>query len=111
MENTNAPAVRPTRVEREDIGSPITVGPHALRPVAQVSGWIGAGGDATGGGGGVIAHVRPTAVLVADADGSERRIRVTDPTGEAMRGMGMGAVALAVISLAVILVAVVVGRR
>lgn len=87
----------PTRIKKRIAGQPITVGERTIQPVAQVAGWVGSGGSETGGGAGAWLRVIPIEVAVREADGTERRIPVTDPTREAVRGIVLSALLLAIV--------------
>jgi uncharacterized spore protein YtfJ len=72
-----------------------------IRPLVRVSGWRGAGGDASGGGAGVWLRVEPEAVIILERDGREHRVPVPDNTRLILWGLAGAASMVAVVSLVV----------
>ena len=87
----------PTRIKQRIAGQPITVGERTIQPVAQVAGWVGSGGNTTGGGAGGWLRITPIEIAVREADGTEQRIPITDPTRETMRGMVLSTLLVAIL--------------
>jgi uncharacterized spore protein YtfJ len=61
-------------------GEPLEIGGRTIRPVVRVSGWRGAGDDASAGNAGVQLRVEPEAVIVHERDGREHRVPTPDNT-------------------------------
>lgn len=101
---------QPTKIDQQLAGAQITVGGRTVQPMARLTGQQSSGGPAAGG---AAAWVRlsPIAVLVREPDGSERRIAVTDPTGQVMRALIAAAAFVATISALLIAIARLAGRR
>ena len=95
----------PTRIKRRIAGHPITVRERTIQPVAQVAGWAASGGDETGGGAGAWLRVKPVEVVVREGDGTERRVPITEPTREAMRGMVLSALLVAAVCWLIMIIA------
>ncbi|MFQ5342438.1 MAG: hypothetical protein ACE5F6_12910 [Anaerolineae bacterium] len=93
----------PTRIKKRIAGQPIAVGGRTIQPVAQVAGWVGSGGSETGGGAGAWLRVTPIEVVVHETDGAERRVPITDPTREAMRGIVLSAILVAAVCWLIII--------
>ena len=79
--------IKPNRVQRRLVGEPMKFGARTVQPVASVSGWVGAGGDENGSGGGGFVSVTPVEVLVREADGTQHSVATPDATGVALRGI------------------------
>ncbi len=75
------------RISRILTGEPIQVGGRTIQPVARADGWYGVAAGETGAGAGGWVHLAPLDVLVQEADGSQHRLPITDPNGEALRKM------------------------
>lgn len=76
-------------------GESVLVGEYNLQPVAQVAGWhITAKGE-TGQGAGALLRVKPLEVIVSKKDGEPYPIHLTSETEEAMKGIGISALAIA----------------
>jgi hypothetical protein len=95
------------RIERENVGGERNVRDYTIRPVARIVGLKGTAakpsetGQGTGAGAALL--VKPVAALVSDEDGNEVRLRVTDPSAQAIRGMLMAGALIAVLGTAVTL--------
>jgi len=89
----------PTRFKKRIAGQSITVGERTIRPIAQVAGWVG-----TGGGAGAWLRVTPIEVVVHEGDGTERRVPITDPTREAVRGIVLSALLVAAVCWLIIII-------
>ncbi len=76
------------------VGEPLKVGGRTIRPVVRVSGWRGAGGDASVSSAGVQLRVEPTEVIVLEGD--ERGYRVPTPDNTRLILWGLAGVALTV---------------
>jgi hypothetical protein len=71
--------------------------------------WRGA--DASAGFSAGFVRVRPVEVIVRDEHGDERSLAVTDPTADALRGMGIAAVAVAGLAILLGLIVTILTRR
>jgi hypothetical protein len=69
-----------------------------IQPVVRVSGWRGAGGDASAGGAGVQLRVEPAEVIVLEPDGREHRVPTPDNTRVILWGLAGLALMVAVAS-------------
>ena len=88
--------VSPTNeIDRELIGEPLVVGERTLQPVAHLAGWSGAGGNRSGAGAGAWLKLVPVKVIVREGDDGGYDVPIVDETGEAIRGITMGALAVA----------------
>lgn len=84
-------------------GDPVQVRDRQLIPIVKVRSIIRrrvtfGTASASGGGGGLV-WLQPVAVIERRPDGSEAHIPVTDETGNAIRGMLIGALALPILYL------------
>ena len=103
---------KPQKVDKWLEGEPILVGKHSLQPKARLSGFIGWGDGENGGGGGGWLKLKPLEVIARDAEGTEQRLDLNDPTAIALRGVAIAGMAVAVVSwLVMILVWVFRSRR
>jgi len=102
---------QPTKIDQQLAGTLITVGGRTVQPIAQLTGQRGQNSDASSNGTGAWVRLSPIAVLVREPDGSERRIAVTDPTGQVMRALIAAAAFVATISALLIAFARLAGRR
>ena len=105
------PTTQPTKIDQQLAGALITVGGRTVQPIARLTGQRGQNSDASSTGAGVWARLSPTAVIVRESDGSERRIAVTDPTGQVLRALIAAAAFVATISALLIAIARLTGRR
>ncbi len=80
------------------VGKPLEIGARTIRPVVRVSGWRGAGGDASAGGAGVRLRVEPEGVIVLERDGRERHVPTPDNTRLILWGLAGAALMVAVAS-------------
>jgi uncharacterized spore protein YtfJ len=103
-------ATQPTKIDQQLAGPQITVGGRTVQPLARLTGQQNSGEPATGGAGAWV-RLSPTAVIVRESDGSERRIAVTDPTGQVMRALIAAAAFVATISALLIAITRLTGRR
>jgi hypothetical protein len=87
-----------SRISERIVGEPLEIGVRTIRPEVRVSGWRGAGGDASAGGAGVRLRVEPTEVIVLEGDGREYRVSTPDNTRLLLWGLCGVAVMLAVVS-------------
>jgi hypothetical protein len=69
-----------SRISERIVGEPLEIGARTIRPVVRVSGWRGAGGDASAGGAGGRLRVEPAEVIVLAGDGREYRVPTPDNT-------------------------------
>ena len=69
-----------SRISENIVGEPIEIGARTIRPVVQLSGWRGTGGDAAADGAGVQLRARPAGVIVLERDGREQRVPTPDST-------------------------------
>jgi uncharacterized spore protein YtfJ len=102
---------QPTKFDQQLAGPQITVGGHAVQPLARLTGQRGENSGPTGGGAGAWVRLTPLEVIVSSPDGAERRIAVTDPTARILQGMAALAAFIAVGSTVLILIARLLGRR
>jgi hypothetical protein len=68
------------RVSGRIVGEPLEIGARTIRPIVRVSGWRGAGGDASAGGAGIRLRVEPAEVIVLEGDGRGYRVPTPDNT-------------------------------
>ncbi len=102
---------RPETIDRQLVGPEITVGGHTVQPMARLKGWYAGGSTPLSSGGGAWVRLTPVEVTVREGNGPERHIAVTDPTGMALRGLGMAAVLMAAVCALLILIARLTGER
>jgi uncharacterized spore protein YtfJ len=69
-----------SKISERIAGKPLEIGGRTIRPIVRVSGWRGAGGDASSGGAGVRLRVTPEAVIILERDGREHRVPTRDST-------------------------------
>ena len=69
-----------SRISENIVGEPLEIGARTIRPVVQLSGWRGTGGDASADGAGVQLRVRPAGVIVLEPGGREHRVPTSDNT-------------------------------
>ena len=91
-----------SRISERIVGEPLEIGARTIRPVVRVSGWRGAGGDASAGGVGVWLRVDPEGVIVVERDGRERRVPTPDNTRLLLWGLVCAALMVAVASQVVV---------
>lgn len=94
-------------IDRELTGEPVTVQGRTLVPVARLQGKVWRGPAEQPAGGNVhfeAGYVRltPVRAVVTDAGGQEQTVAITDPTGEALRGIGSAGASIAGVCLALI---------
>lgn len=104
-------ASKPTKIDQQLTGPQITVGGHTVQPLARLTGQHSQNNGPSGGGAGAWVRLSPVEVIVSGTDGVERRIAMSDPTTQALRGMAAVAAFIAVSSAVLILVARLLGRR
>lgn len=97
-------------IDRELTGEPVVVQGGTLLPVARLQGKVWRGPAEQPAGGNVsfeAGYVRlaPLRAVFTETGGQEQTIAITDPTGEALRGIGSGAASIAGLCLALIVVA------
>jgi hypothetical protein len=102
---------RPVKLDRQLVGAEVAVGGHQVQPVARLKGWYAGDSAPTSGGGGAWVRLTPVEVTVREGSEPERHITVTDPTGVALRGLGVAAVLVAAVCGLLILIARLTGRR
>jgi uncharacterized spore protein YtfJ len=86
------------RISERIVGEPLEIGARTIRPIVRVSGWRGAGGDASAGGAGVQLRVEPTEVIVLEGNGREYRVPTPDNTRLILWGLASVALVVAVAS-------------
>ena len=91
-----------SRISENIVGEPLEIGARTIRPVVQLSGWRGMGGDAAADGAGVQLRVRPAGVIVLERDGREHRVRTPDNTRLILWALAGIALLVAVASLVVV---------
>ncbi len=94
-------------IDRELTGEPVAVQDRTLLPVARLRGKVWRGPAEQPAGGNVhfeAGYVRltPMRAVVTGAGGQEQTVAITDPTGEALRGIGSAAASIAGVCLALI---------
>jgi uncharacterized spore protein YtfJ len=94
----------PNKIDRLLTGKQIPVGDRTIQPVAHLSGWIGGNGGPHGVGGGGWVRVRPVAVIVREADGTESRVPVVDAGTQAIRGIVMAGLMVAGVCVAIMVI-------
>lgn len=87
-----------SRISERIADEPLEIGAWTIRPVVRVSGWRGAGGDASAGGAGVWLRARPAEVIVLEGDGREYRVPTPDNTRLILWGLAGVALIVAVAS-------------
>jgi hypothetical protein len=87
-----------SRISERIAGEPLEFGARMIQPVVRVSGWRGAGGDASAGGAGVQLRVEPAEVIVLEPDGREHRVPTPDNTRVILWGLAGLALMVAVAS-------------
>jgi hypothetical protein len=87
-----------SRISEHFVGEPLEIGARTIRPVVRVSGWRGAGGDASVVSGGVQLRLRPTEVIILERDGREYRVPTPDNTRLILWGLAGVALMVAVAS-------------
>jgi hypothetical protein len=102
---------RPVKIDRTLVGAEVTVGGHTVQPMARLKGWYAGGSTPTSSGGGAWVRLAPVEVTVREGNGPERHVAVTDPTGMALRGLGVAAVLVATACALLILIARLTGGR
>ena len=88
-----------SRISENIVGEPLEIGARTIRPVVQLSGWRGTGGDASADGAGVQLRVRPAGVIVLEPDGREHRLPTPDSTRLMLWALAGAALIVAVASL------------
>jgi hypothetical protein len=97
-------------IDRELTGEPVAVQGRTLVPVARLQGKVWRGPAEQPAGGHVsfeAGYVRltPVRAVVTHAGGQEQTVAITDPTGDALRGIGSAAAGIAGLCLALIVAA------
>lgn len=87
-----------SRISERIEGEPIEIGGRTIRPVARVSGWRGAGDDASSGGTRVRLQVEPEAVIILERGGRAHRVPTPDNTRLILWGLAGVALMVAVAS-------------
>ena len=87
-----------SRISERIAGEPLEIGARTIRPVVRVSGWRGAGGDASAGGVGIRLRVEPAEVIVLEGDRREYRVPTPDNTRLILWGLAGVALIVAVAS-------------
>jgi hypothetical protein len=87
-----------SRISERIAGEPLEIGAQTIRPVVRVSGWRGAGGDASAGSAGIQLRARPAGVIVLERDGQEHRVPTPDNTRLILWGLAGVALLVAVAS-------------
>jgi hypothetical protein len=104
-------ASKPIKIDQELTGPQITVGGRTVQPLARLTGQRSEDIGPSGGGAGAWVRLTPLKVIVAEPDGAERRIAVTNPTARILGGMAALAAFVAAGSAVLILIARLLGRR
>ena len=91
-----------SRISENIVGEPLEIGARTIRPVVQLSGWRGTGGDASADGAGAQLRARPAGVIVLERDGREHRLPTPDNTRLILWGLAGIALLVAVVSLVVV---------
>jgi hypothetical protein len=94
-------------IDRELTSEPVAVQGRTFLPVARLRGKVWRGPAEQPAGGNVsfeAGYVRltPVRAVVTDVSGQEQTVAITDPTGEALRGIGSAAASIAGLCLALI---------
>jgi hypothetical protein len=100
-----------TKIDQQLAGPQITVGGHTVQPLARLTGQRSEENGPSGGGAGAWVRLTPLEIVVAEPNGAERRIAVTNPTARILGGMAALAAFVAVCSAVLILIARLLGRR
>jgi hypothetical protein len=87
-----------SRISERIAGEPLEIGARTIRPVVRVSGWRGAGGDASAGSAGVQLRIEPAEVIVLERNGREHRVPMPDNTRLMLWGLAGVALMVAVAS-------------
>ena len=91
-----------SRIAENVVGEPLEIGARTIRPVVQLSGWHGTGGDAAADGAGAQLRARPAGVIVLERDGREYRLPTPDNTRLILWGLAGIALMVAVASEVVV---------
>jgi uncharacterized spore protein YtfJ len=91
-----------SRISENIVGEPLEIGARTIRPVVQLSGWRGTGGDASDDGAGVQLRAQPAGVIVLERDGREYRLPTPDNTRLILWGLAGIALLVAVASQVVV---------
>jgi hypothetical protein len=91
-----------SRISEHIVGEPLEIGARTIRPVVQLSGWRGTGGDASADGAGAQLRARPAGVIVLERDGGEHRVPTPDNTRLILWGLPGIALLVAVASQVVV---------
>jgi hypothetical protein len=91
-----------SKISGRSVGEPLEIGARTIRPVVQLSGWRGAGGDAAADGAGAQLRARPAGVIVLERDGREHRVPTPDNTRLILWGLAGIALLVAVASEVVV---------
>ena len=91
-----------SRISENIVGQPLEIGARTIRPVVQLSGWRGTGGDAAADGAGAQLQARPAGVIVLERDGREHRVPTPDNTRLILWGLAGAALLVAVASEVVV---------
>jgi hypothetical protein len=91
-----------SRISQNIAGEPLEIGERTIRPVVQLSGWRGTGGDASDDGAGVQLRARPAGMIVLERDGREHRVPTPDNTRLILWGLAGIALLVAVASEVVV---------
>jgi hypothetical protein len=91
-----------SRISENIVGEPLEIGARTIRPVVQLSGWRGTGGDASDDSAGAQLRTRPAGVIVLERDGREHRVPTPDNTRLILWGLAGIALMVAVASEVVV---------
>ena len=91
-----------SRISERIEGEPLEIRERTIRPVVQLSGWRGTGGDASDDGAGAQLRARPAGVIVLERDGREHRVPTPDNTRLILWGLAGFALLVAVASQVVV---------
>ena len=91
-----------SRISDNIVGESLEIGARTIRPVVQLSGWRGTGGDAAANGAGAQLRARPAGVIVLERDGREHRVHTPDNTRLILWGLAGIALMVAVASEVVV---------
>jgi len=97
-------------IDRELTGEPVAVQGRTLVPVARLQGKVWRGPAEQPAGGHVsfeagYARLTPVRAIVTSPSGQEQTVTITDPTGEALRGIRSAGASIAGVCLALIVAA------
>ncbi len=99
----NGEQKQPEKIDLILVGDRIAAGGYTVEPVARAQGFYGGGDSEQGRGFGSVLKIRPLEVRVSGPGGVEQTVPITDPTGEAVRGIAKAGLVVAAISALLLL--------